>query len=64
MKVAVDPDLCELNALCMAEAPDVFEVNDNDVVDVLLTEPPTEMESAVIDAVNACPKQALRILTD
>jgi ferredoxin len=50
MKVTVDPDLCEVNALCVAEAPDVFELNDDEVVDILLPEPPTEMESAAIDA--------------
>jgi ferredoxin len=61
MKVTVDPDLCEANALCVAEAPEVFDLSDDEVVDVLLREPPPEMESAVNNAVIACPKQALRI---
>jgi ferredoxin len=64
MKVTVDPDLCEVNALCVAEAPDVFELNDDEVVDILLPEPPPELESVVIDAVTACPKQALRMSAD
>jgi ferredoxin len=64
MKVTVDPDLCEANALCVAEAPEVFDLSDAEVVDVLLPEPPPEMESAVADAVIACPKQALRIVAD
>jgi ferredoxin len=64
MKVTVDPDLCEVNALCVAEAPDVFELNDDEVVDILLSEPPPELESAVIGAVTACPKQALRMIAD
>jgi ferredoxin len=62
MKVTVDPDPCEANALCVAEAPEVFDLSHDDVVDVLLPEPPPEMESAVTDAVIACPKQALRIV--
>jgi ferredoxin len=64
MKVTVDPDLCEANALWVAEAPEVFELRDDEVVSILLPEPPSEMESAVADAVIACPKQALRIITD
>jgi len=37
---------------------------DDDVVDILVPEPPPDMESAVADAVIACPKQALRLLAD
>jgi ferredoxin len=62
MKVIVDPELCEANALCVAEAPDVFDLSGDEVVDILVPEPPPEMESAVADAVVACPKQALRII--
>jgi ferredoxin len=64
MKVTVDPELCEANALCVAEAPEVFELSNDEVVDIVLPEPPPELESAVADAVVACPKQALRIITD
>ncbi|BBZ47930.1 ferredoxin [Mycobacterium parmense] len=64
MMVTVDPDLCEANALCVAAAPEVFDLVDDEVVDILLPEPPAEMESAVAEAVIACPKQALRILAD
>jgi ferredoxin len=64
MKVTVNPDLCEANALCVAEAPEVFDLSGDEVVDIRLPEPPAEMESAVIDAVAACPKQALRIIMD
>jgi ferredoxin len=48
----------------VAAAPEVFDLIDDDVVDILLPEPPPEMESAVAEAVIACPKQALRILAD
>jgi ferredoxin len=64
MKVTVDPELCEANALCVAEAPEVFDLRNDEVVDIVLPEPPPELESAVTDAVIACPKQALRIITD
>lgn len=64
MKVTVEPDLCEANGLCVLAAPEMFDLVDDDVVDILLPEPPTDMESAVADAVIACPKQALRLLKD
>jgi ferredoxin len=42
----------------------VFDLIDEDVVDILVPVPPPGMESAVADAVIACSKQALRLLAD
>jgi ferredoxin len=42
----------------------VFTLGDAEVVDIVLPEGPPEMETAVTDAVIACPKQALRIIAD
>jgi ferredoxin len=65
MMVTVNPDLCQANALCVAAAPEVFDlVDDEVVVDIVLPQPPQEMEAAVVEAAIACPKQALRILAD
>ena len=64
MKVTVEPDLCEANGLCVLAAPEVFDLINDDVVDILVPEPPPDMESAVADAVMACPKQALRLHAD
>lgn len=61
MKVVVDYDLCESNALCMAAAPEVFEVRDDDFLYVLDENPPEELRSKVELAVQRCPKQAIRI---
>jgi ferredoxin len=63
MKVIVDPDLCEANGLCVAAAPEAFDLIDDNVVDILVPEPPPDLEPAVADAVTACPKQALRIIS-
>jgi ferredoxin len=43
--VSVDPDLCQANALCVVEAPEVFDLSEDEVVDFLFQEPPSEMES-------------------
>jgi ferredoxin len=48
----------------VAEAPEVFDLSDDEVVHILLAKPPTGLEPSVIEAVSACPKQALRIVTD
>jgi ferredoxin len=62
MKVTVDPSACEANGLCVAAAPDVFELADDDCVEIVLPTPPAELMAAVRDAVDSCPKQALRLV--
>ena len=47
MRIVVDFDLCESNALCMAAAPEVFEVRDDDFLYVLQEEPPEELREKV-----------------
>ena len=39
----MDFDLCESNALCMAAAPEVFEVRDDDLLYVLREEPSEDL---------------------
>jgi ferredoxin len=57
----VDYDLCESNAICMSVAPEVFEVDDDDNLNLLEEEPPEELRPKVEEAVRRCPKQALSI---
>ena len=59
MRVTVDFDLCESNALCMKEAPEVFEVRDDDFLYVLNENPPEELRAKVELAARVCPKQAI-----
>ncbi len=61
MKVVVDYDLCESNAICMGIAPEVFEVRDDDNLYLLQEEPPEELRSKVEEAVRRCPKQAISL---
>jgi ferredoxin len=61
MKVVVDYDVCESNAVCMAVAPEVFEVRDDDFLYVLQDNPPEELRAKVEEAVRRCPKQAISI---
>jgi ferredoxin len=61
MRVVVDFDLCESNALCMGLAPEVFEVRDDDLLYVLNENPREEMREQVEAAVRTCPKNAISI---
>ncbi|MBP2703372.1 ferredoxin [Microbispora sp. RL4-1S] len=64
MKIKVDYDVCEANAVCMGLAPEVFEVDDNDQLNVLMPEPPAELLDRVRHAVRSCPKAALALEDD
>ena len=61
MRVVVDYDLCESNALCMQAAPEVFEVRDDDFLYVLQDEPAEDLRAKVEEAARRCPKQAISI---
>ena len=61
MRVVVDWDSCESNAICMHEAPEVFEVRDDDFLYLLMDEIPEELRPKVEEAVRRCPKRALSI---
>jgi ferredoxin len=61
MRVVVDFDLCESNAVCMGVAPEVFEVRDDDFLYVLQEEPDESLRPKVEEAVRRCPKQAISL---
>jgi len=61
MRIVVDFDLCESNAVCMGIAPEIFEVRDDDFLYVLDENPPESMRAKVVEAVQRCPKQAIAI---
>lgn len=64
MRVVVDFDACESNAICMGIAPEVFEVDDNDMLQILDEHPGEPLRARVEEAVRACPKQAISIEED
>jgi len=64
MKVVVDYDLCEANAVCMGIAPEIFRVEENDTLTILMESPPEKLRSKVEEAVRLCPKQAISLVDD
>jgi ferredoxin len=61
MRVVVDFDKCKSNALCMAAAPEVFEVRDDNFLYLLEEEPGEELRAKVEEAVRVCPTQAISL---
>jgi ferredoxin len=59
LRVEVDRDECEANAVCVGIAPEVFELDDDEVLHILVEQPPDELVGRVRDAVDSCPKRAL-----
>jgi ferredoxin len=63
MRVVVNYDLCESNAVCMGIAPEVFEVRDDGFLYILDETPSDELRPKLEEAVRLCPTQAIS-LTD
>jgi len=62
MKVVVDYEMCEANLVCTRIAPELFEVDDDDHLEILqdeITDP--ALQEKARRAVARCPRSALRI---
>ena len=64
MKVVVDFDLCQSNAVCMGIAPEVFEVRDDNFLYVLAENPAQELWDKVREARDTCPTGAISLVED
>ena len=61
MRIEVDTDRCEGQAVCVGIAPAVFALDDDDeYVRILVDEVPAEHEKRARKAVEKCPMAALR----
>src|SRR5581483_10582692 len=59
MKVVVDFDKCNSNAVCQVAAPEVFEVREDNFLYVLQENPPESLRAKVQAAVRGCPTKAI-----
>jgi ferredoxin len=64
MKIVVDYDRCEANAICMKVSPEVFKVDEDDMLHLLSEHPSEAQLPGVREAVRRCPKQALSLTED
>jgi ferredoxin len=63
-KIKVDFDLCESNALCEAIAPDHFQVDDDDYLQIIDETVTDENQALIEQAVASCPKSAISIVEE
>ncbi len=61
MRVVVDYDKCESNAVCMSLVPEVFEVRDDNFLYVLNEHPPDDFRAQLEMAVRSCPTGAISL---
>ena len=59
VRVIVDRDRCEGNAVCLGIAPDIFDLDDEDYAVVKLDPIPAEREQLAEQAIAECPRAAL-----
>lgn len=64
MRIVVDRTRCTGLGMCEAEAPDVFEVQDDGTLVILNETPGEDLREAVELAVDGCPTEALSIVED
>ncbi len=61
MKIVVDYDLCEANAVCMDVCPECFRVEEDDSLTLLIESPGEELRDKVNESVRLCPRQAISL---
>jgi ferredoxin len=64
MRIVVDRDKCTGLGMCEAEAPELFEVQDDGSLLVLLDCPGSAARDAAEAAVMSCPTEALSLVDD
>lgn len=64
MLVKVDFDRCESNALCEGLAPEVFEIDDDDYLQLKQEHVEGDAVEPVRRAVAACPRQAISLVEE
>ena len=61
MKVIVNTDLCESNAVCVRSCSEVFRLDADERLTILMDPIPENLRPAVETAVQSCPRQALTL---
>ena len=62
LKVVVEKDFCQGHAVCMGEAPEVFEVNEAGENTLLMTVVEGDLVAKVEAAAQYCPNRAIELI--
>lgn len=64
LRIVVDYDKCTGLGMCEAEAPDLFEVQDDGSLTVLNDQPSDEQREEAEAACESCPTEALSLVEE
>jgi ferredoxin len=64
MRIVIDHNKCTGLGMCEAEAPDLFEVQEDGSLLVLIERPSADQRAELEAAVESCPTEALSIVED
>jgi ferredoxin len=64
MRIVVDRDLCESNAVCVRTAPDVFRIDESNAMQLLVERPSADQLEKARAAVRRCPRRALTLVDE
>ncbi|MFH1420064.1 MAG: ferredoxin [Planctomycetota bacterium] len=59
LKITIDEDTCIGDGLCCDDAPDTFEMNDDEKA--VVKNPVGDDRAAILEAANNCPVEAIRV---
>ena len=59
-QIIVDRELCQSQAECVSLAPDVFELDDEDLC--VVVDPEGARDQRILDAARACPVDAITLI--
>lgn len=61
-EVEVDLDLCQSHAVCMGEAPEIFDAEGLRKVRLLQAKPPAKLYAKAMEAARYCPQRAIKVI--
>jgi len=61
MKATIDRDGCISCGLCAETCPEVFQMADDDLAEVILEDVPKNEESTATEAMNNCPVSVITV---
>ena len=64
MKLHVDRDMCQGHSRCYATYPEMFDIDDDGIAFVTVTDIPPEWEDRAHNAIANCPERAIHILKE
>ena len=62
LKIIVDEDECIGDGLCCEEAPNTFEMNDDEKA--VVKDGPHDDKDAIIEAASGCPTDAIKVIDE